>query len=104
MTGPRRYSFPDAMRYLNASKRSLRRWVAEGDIDCLRIGARVYFLTEQLVAFQLKRGRFNKDPRKREQLEASLANHAEFQGPLAELAARVERLEVEVFNRKEAAA
>lgn len=99
-----RVSFAELLGYFRVSKHAAHRWVRSGEMQSFKVGGARYSTVDQVVAFELKHGRFNGKPAEREQLahESTERLRAYLQGrrgagvrsgALDDLVRRVERLE-----------
>jgi hypothetical protein len=57
-----RVSFEELLGYFPVGRRTAHKWVRAGQIDSFKVAGRRYFSVEAVVAFELKRGRFSRNP------------------------------------------
>jgi hypothetical protein len=98
-----RVSFAELLGYFRVGKHAAHRWVRSGELPSFKVGSARYSTVDQVVAFEIQRGRFNGKPAEREQLAHEsterLRNYlrarrgAAATGGLDDLVRRVERLE-----------
>jgi hypothetical protein len=103
-----RLSFEEMLGYFQVERRAGHRWVKSGDIDSFKAGRRRYFTVEQVVAFELKGGRFDSTQREQlaDQVKSSVRDYLQRRrnvglssADLAELIRRVERIEKVLENQ-----